>query len=61
MTDTSHLRACRNALDNHKETCDVCEEMHLCPIGLAALDELCAAITANPSCENLEAKSCETT
>ena len=60
-TDVSHIRACHNAWYQHLATCERCTDhmlvydCGLCETGQVAWDEWAAAISANPSCESVEA------
>ncbi len=61
-TDTSHISACRTAWFNHQANCKAWQvfDFSQCPTMGAEFHEVCAAITANPSCEHLEVQGCVT-
>lgn len=54
---TSHIRACRDEWFKHQSNCKACQvfDFAQCPTLGAEFHEVCAAITANPSCESVEA------
>ena len=63
---THHIQATREAWHKHLANCRQCYFVelyapeHFCSAGMVAYGEWIASITANPSCEYLEAQGCVT-
>ena len=64
MTNSSHIKSCRNEYDSHVESCFNCMGGKLCPVANNLLDEFCTSIANHKDVENLtgtEAEQCTIT
>lgn len=51
MSNTDHIKACRNAYQSHLDSCQECTAAVLCKPAVVLLDELCCSMTANRNVE----------